>query len=55
MKGFEFVPGEDMFGVTAKLGPRIMPLDEQTGKPKPKPLDYDNWLECRNCGTVYPT
>ena len=27
---------------------------KQTGKPKPKPLDYDYWLECRNCGTVYP-
>jgi len=20
----------------------------------PKPHDYDLWLECRNCGTVYP-
>ena len=20
----------------------------------PKPADYDSWLECRNCGTVYP-
>ena len=43
----------DMFGVTARLGPRIMPLDEVTGKPTAKPLDYDFWLECRNCGTVY--
>jgi hypothetical protein len=31
-----------------------MPLDETTGKPIPKPLDYELWLECRNCGTVYP-
>jgi len=31
-----------------------MPLDETTGKPIPKPSDYDLWLECRNCGTVYP-
>ena len=30
-----------------------MPLDDATGKPKPKPSDYDLWLECRNCGTVY--
>jgi hypothetical protein len=44
---------EEMFGVQARLGPRIMPLDEATGKPKPKPSDYDLWLECRNCGTVY--
>jgi hypothetical protein len=44
---------QDMFGVQARLGPRIMPLDEATGKPKPKPSDYDLWLECRNCGTVY--
>jgi hypothetical protein len=42
-----------MFGVRARLGPRIMPLDETTGKPKPKPSDYELWLECRNCGTVY--
>ena len=42
-----------MFGVVARLGPKIMPLDELTGKPKSKPLDYDFWLECRNCGTIY--
>jgi hypothetical protein len=45
---------EDMFGVSARLGPRIMPLDAITGKPIPKPPDYDLFLECRNCGTVYP-
>jgi hypothetical protein len=45
---------EDMFGVWARLGPKIMPLDEATGKPIPKPHDYDHWLEGRNCGTVYP-
>lgn len=44
---------EEMFGVLARLGPRIMPLDETTGKPKPKPHDYDVWVECRNCGTLY--
>jgi hypothetical protein len=22
-------------------------------EPKPKPSDYELWLECRNCGTVY--
>jgi hypothetical protein len=44
---------EEMFGVSARLGPRIMPLDA-TGKPIPKPSDYDLFLECRNCGTVYP-
>jgi len=43
---------EDLFQVQARLGPRIMPLDETTGNPKPKPSDYDLWLECRNCGTV---
>ena len=43
----------DMFGVIARLGPKIMPLDDVTGKPIPKPHDYDFWLECRNCGTVY--
>jgi len=42
-----------MFGVSARLGPRIMPLDVASGKPIPKPSDYDLWLECRNCGTVY--
>jgi hypothetical protein len=45
---------DEMFGVSARLGPRIMSLDETTGKPKPKPSDYELWLECRNCGTVYP-
>ena len=44
---------EDMFGVWARLGPRIMPLDDATGKPNPKPHDYDLWLECRNCGSLY--
>lgn len=44
---------EELFGVEARLGPRIMPLDEATGKPIPKPTDYELWLECRNCGTVY--
>lgn len=45
---------EDLFQVQARLGPRIMPLDETTGKPIPKPSDYELWLECRNCCTVYP-
>jgi hypothetical protein len=44
---------EDLFHVSARLGPRIMPLDEATGKPIPKPHDYNHWLECRNCGNVY--
>jgi hypothetical protein len=43
----------EMFGVNSVVGPRIMPLDKTTGKPIPKPADYDNWLECHNCGTVY--
>jgi hypothetical protein len=42
-----------MFGVVARLGPKIMLLDDVTGKPKPKPLDYDFWLECRKCGSLY--
>jgi hypothetical protein len=33
---------EEMFGVWARLGPRIMPLDEATRKPIPKPHDYDH-------------
>lgn len=39
------------YGVKA-LGPRIMPLDDK-GLPEPKPLDYDLWLQCRGCGTMY--
>jgi hypothetical protein len=27
---------------------------DATGKPIPNPSDYDLFLECRNCGTVYP-
>jgi hypothetical protein len=38
----------DLFGVQARLGPRLMLPNV------PKPSDYDLWLECRNCGTVYP-
>lgn len=30
-----------------------MPLDVASGKPIPKPHDYDLWLECRNCGSLY--
>ena len=44
----------DLFEVSARLGPRIMPLDVASGKSIPKPPDYDLFLECRNCGTVYP-
>lgn len=44
---------EELFQIQARLGPRIMPLDETTGKPRPKPSDYEHWLECRNCGSVY--
>lgn len=40
------------YGVKSLLGPRIMPLDED-GKPEPKPADYDEWLQCRGCGTMY--
>lgn len=31
----------------ARLGPRIMEVGV------PKPSDYDLWLECRNCGSLY--
>ena len=44
---------KEMFGVYSVLGPRVMPLDKTTGKPMPKPADYDSWLECMGCGTVY--
>jgi hypothetical protein len=39
---------EDMFHVIARLGPKIL----LPGVPKQS--DYDFWLECRNCGTLYP-
>ena len=38
---------EVLFGVQARLGPRIMEVGV------PKPSDYDLWLECRNCGSLY--
>ena len=44
---------EDLFQVSARLGPRIMPLDVASGKPIPKPQNYDLCLECRNCGSLY--
>ena len=43
----------DFFQVSARLGPRIMPLDVASGKSIPKPHDYDLGLECRNCGSLY--
>ena len=43
----------DLFQVSARLGPRIMPLDVASGKAIPKPHDYDLWLECSNCGSLY--
>ena len=53
-RGFASVLDDDeMFGVQARLGPRIMSLDEISGKLKPKPSDYELWLECRNRGTIY--
>jgi hypothetical protein len=39
---------EDLFQVQARLGPKII-LPGVV-----KASDYDLWLECRNCGTVYP-
>lgn len=45
---------KDLFSVSALLGPRVIPIDKETGKTMPKPSDYDNWLECYNCGSVIP-
>ena len=33
---------------SSTVRPKIMMLGD------PKPSDYDLWLECRNCGTLYP-
>jgi hypothetical protein len=40
----EFVSVQDAQRGQARLGPRARPIDEATGKPKPKPSDYDLWL-----------
>src|SRR6478735_962740 len=42
-----------MFGVYSLLGPRVIPLDKETGQLTPKSPDHDKWLECLGCGTVY--
>ena len=44
---------KDLFGVYSLLGPRVIPINRETGEPMPKPSDYDKWLECQGCGTVY--
>jgi len=44
---------KDLFGVHSLLGPRVIPINKQTGEPMPKPADHDRWLECQGCGTVY--
>jgi hypothetical protein len=38
---------EDLFQVHARLGPKIMMPGD------PKSSDYDLWLECRNCGSLF--
>jgi hypothetical protein len=38
---------EDLFQVQARLGPKVL----LPGVPKQS--DYDVWLECRNCGSLY--
>ena len=42
-----------MFNVNALLGPRVIPVDKETGKLMPKPADHDKFLECLCCGTIY--
>jgi hypothetical protein len=38
---------EDMFGVWARLGPKILGVGES------RPADYEHWIQCHNCGQVY--
>ena len=38
---------QDLFQIQSRLGPKIM----MPGVPKPS--DYDLWLECRNCGSLF--
>jgi len=38
---------DDLFGVQARLRPKILLPDV------PKQSDYDLWLECRNCGSLF--
>jgi transcription elongation factor Elf1 len=38
---------EDLFQVLCILGNRILGIDEV------KQSDYDLWLQCRNCGSLY--
>ena len=33
---------KDMFSVYSLLGPRVIPLDKDTGKPMPKTADHEN-------------
>ena len=35
------------FGVQVRLGPRILGIGES------RPPDYDHWIQCSHCGTVY--
>lgn len=37
------------YGFKEKLGPKILMPQE------PRPVDYENWLQCVSCGTVYAT
>lgn len=38
---------EDLLQIQARLGPKVL----LPGVPKPS--DYDLWLECRNCGSLF--
>jgi hypothetical protein len=37
------------FGFTVQLRNRIYPDNE------PIPVDHENWLQCHECGQIYPT
>jgi hypothetical protein len=39
---------EEGYGVLSRLGPKILGIGES------RPADYDLFIQCHNCGTVYP-
>jgi hypothetical protein len=36
------------YGLLSRLGPKILGIGES------RPANYDHWIQCHNCGTVYP-
>ena len=47
-KGYDIAQDVNLFMLKQVLKPRVLMVNEV------KPADFDHYLACTNCGTVYP-